>query len=289
MIIKKLCLLGIGLIGGSWALALRQAKACQHIVAWSRTQKTLEQALALNVIDSYTETAIDAVKDADVVVLATPLGAMLPILTTIQAHLSPHTILTDVGSAKLPVIDAVKTAFGEIPDNFVPAHPIAGSEKSGITAAFPELYQNRRIILTPLAHTKTDAIKIIEQLWQVVGAKLVSMTAEHHDQVLAATSHLPHVLAYGLVDLLAKMNDNQEIFKFSAGGFRDFTRIASSDPTMWHDICLANDQAILTLIDNYQTELSQIKQIIQAKDSSALLDLFQRAKTARDKFSEDFK
>ena len=281
-LIKRLCIIGVGLIGGSLAQALRQAGAVGEIVGAGRGEDNLRAALRLGVVDRYEMDLIRAVTDASVIVIAVPLGAMEPVLRRIVPHLSPDTVITDVGSAKSCVVADVERVYGAIPPNFVPGHPIAGTEKSGVEAAFPTLFQQRRVILTPLAETDPAAYRLIRRMWELTGAEVVDMGVRHHDEVLAATSHLPHILAYSLVDTLARLDDRAEIFRYAAGGFRDFTRIASSDPQMWHDICVANREQVLEMIALFSADLAQLAEAIRSDDRAALLAAFQRAKRARD-------
>ncbi|SIT65585.1 prephenate dehydrogenase [Ectothiorhodosinus mongolicus] len=280
----RISIFGVGLIGGSWALAMRHAGMTHEIIGCSRSENHLAEAKKLGVIDRYTLDPAEAVRDADVVILAVPLGAMQSVCKQIQAHLSPQAILTDVGSAKASVIEAVRQGLGEIPPRFVPGHPIAGTEKSGVSAAFDSLFDGRRVILTPLEHTDPSAVNRVRGLWELTGAQVELMAVEEHDQVLAATSHLPHILAFGLVDCLAGMREQEEIFRYAAGGFKDFTRIASSDPVMWRDICLANREAILKIMALYQKDLQQLTTAIEQGNGDELLGIFQRAKAARDRF-----
>ncbi|MDH5484196.1 MAG: prephenate dehydrogenase/arogenate dehydrogenase family protein, partial [Gammaproteobacteria bacterium] len=196
----------------------------------------------------------------------------------------PRTIITDAGSSKVSVVSDATEALGKKREQFVPGHPIAGIEKSGADAAFDSLYHNRRVILTPLEDNRREDIDSVIAMWQATGAEVDEMSAEHHDLVLAGTSHLPHVLAFGLVDCLNRVEEVDEIFRFAAGGFRDFTRIASSDPVMWRDICLANRDAILLMMQRYQVELEQLRTAISDSDETALFDIFSRAKQARDDF-----
>jgi len=282
--LRKLCIFGVGLIGGSLSLALRRAGYCREVVGCSRSEGHLSRAVELNVIDSYCLDPAEAVQDADMVLLAVPLGAMGPVCEAFRHSLAADAVITDVGSAKASVVRAVTDAFGEAPASFVPGHPIAGNEQSGVEAAFPELFQGRRVILTPLANTREDARDKVRAMWEVAGAVVEEMGVEHHDEVLAATSHLPHLLAFGLVDSLARMGEREEIFHYAAGGFRDFTRIASSDPVMWRDICLANSEAILKVMTHYQQDLDSITRAVQEGDGKRLLEIFQRAKSARDRF-----
>ncbi len=284
--IRCLCILGVGLIGGSLALALKRRGYCQEIVGGGRSEANLQLAQKLGAVDRYELNPRDAVNAADVVVLAVPLGAMQDMCKRIQPSLSKDTILTDVGSAKASVVEAVRQALGNIPPNFVPGHPIAGTENSGVQAAFAELFEAHRVILTPLPNTNSHALKTVTAMWEASGAFIEHMDVAHHDWVLAATSHLPHMLAFGLVDSLSGLNehDSEEIFRYAAGGFRDFTRIASSDPVMWRDICLSNRDAILAMMERYRDDLDEINNAIEARDASELLEIFRRAKQARDRF-----
>ncbi len=286
-IINKLCIIGVGLIGGSLALALRKAGAVGEVVGAGRDITHLEKAKISGVIDNFETDISLAVKDCDMVVVAVPLGAMQTIFEKIAPVITNNMIITDVGSAKGSVVDAALNAFNNIPETFVPGHPIAGTEKSGVEASFPELYENRRIIITPLETSSTVAISKVRDMWQACGAEVVETTVEHHDEVLAATSHLPHMLAYSLVDTLAKMDAKNEIFNFAAGGFRDFTRIASSDPDMWHDICLANSDALVLMIKKFTDDLQLLSKAIENNDSTYLKEIFSRAKKARDEFCDN--
>jgi prephenate dehydrogenase len=282
--IDRLCIIGVGLIGGSLALALRRANHVKEIVGTSRRRDHLQTAVDLGVIDRFDLDTCQAVDGADVVVLAVPLGAIQTLCEQIKPAVRTLTVLTDVGSSKASVVQAVEYAFGILPAGFVPGHPIAGTEKSGVEAAYAELYQDRRVVLTPVETTSEKALKTVHDMWEATGAIVEEMSVEHHDQVLAATSHLPHMLAFGLVDSLARMSDHDEIFGFAAGGFRDFTRIASSDPTMWADICIANRAPLLTMIARYQDDLAVIRDAIERRDGETLLEIFTRAKQARDRF-----
>ncbi|EHQ52668.1 MULTISPECIES: prephenate dehydrogenase [Ectothiorhodospira] len=284
--IRRLTIFGVGLIGGSLALALRRAGTCEEVVGCSRSEDHLRQAVELGVIDRYSLDPAEAVAGADMVVLAVPLGAMGGVCAAIRDHLAPDAALTDVGSAKGSVVDAVREGFGELPHGFVPGHPIAGTERSGVAAAFPTLFQGRRVILTPLDTTDIGALAKVRTMWEETGAVVESMSVAHHDEILAATSHLPHLLAFGLVDSLARMGERDEIFRYAAGGFRDFTRIASSDPVMWRDICLSNREAILSVMAHYQEDLTMITEAVSRGDGERLLEIFQRAKAARDRFCE---
>jgi len=280
--INRLAIIGVGLIGGSLSWALKKAGKVAEVVGFARNEETRQQAMSLGLIDRAAISIEDAVTGADVVVLAVPMGAMAKTLAEIAPHVTDKMVITDAGSTKAQVVEAAVTTLGDRISQFVPGHPIAGTEKSGPSAAFPELYQNHKVILTPLAETDAVALKTIQTMWLDVGADVSEMTVQHHDLVLAATSHLPHLLAFNLVGLLAQNDDVDDVLRFAAGGFRDFSRIASSDPVMWRDICLSNDAAILGLLKQYQQQLTEIEQAIQEQDGDYLMDLFQRAKQARD-------
>ena len=282
ILIPRLCVIGVGLIGGSLARALREAGAVGEIVGAGRNEDNLRAAIRLGVVDRYYTDPAAAVGGANVVVVAVPLGAMERVLRAIMPHLAPGCVVTDVGSAKGCVVADVERVYGYIPPNFVPGHPIAGTEKSGVEASFARLFHQRRVILTPLAETTAVAHHLIRRMWELTGAEVVDMGVRHHDAVLAATSHLPHMLAYTLVETLARLDDRAEIFRYAAGGFRDFTRIASSDPRMWHDICIANREQLLEMIARFSADLARLADAIRTDDRVAILATFERAKTARD-------
>ena len=282
--IERLCIIGVGLIGGSLARALREAGACQEVVGAGRSADHLQTAVDLGVIDRFETDLARAVAGADMVVVCVPLGAMEAVFAHIKGHLEEHAVLTDAGSAKGSVIEAAQRAFGQVPACFVPGHPIAGTEQSGVEASFSSLYVDRRVILTPLPGTVVNATDRVREMWLAAGAQVVSMDPVHHDAVLAATSHLPHVLAFSLVDTLSRLDETDEVFDYAAGGFRDFTRIASSDPVMWRDICVANGDAIQLMIEHYIADLQKVSKAIQNQDGEQLLDTFSRAKAARDRY-----
>jgi prephenate dehydrogenase len=236
----------------------------------------------LGVADRIETSLSAAVRDADMVVLATPVGSMAEILGAIAPYLAKGAVVTDVGSVKGTIAAAARTALGAKLSGFVPGHPIAGTERTGVEASFSSLFVGRRVVLTPLPETSIEAVARVRAMWQAAGAEVVSMSVEHHDTVLAATSHLPHLLAYALVDMLAQLDDSREIFAFAAGGFRDFTRIASSDPVMWRDISLANRTAIADMLKKYRAEVDGLITAVAAGDGAVLQALFARAKTARD-------
>jgi prephenate dehydrogenase len=282
--VETVCIIGTGLIGGSLALAIKEAGFCREIVGAGRTESTLIKAVELGVIDRYDTSIAQAVADADIVVVSVPLGSMRAVFEQINTGRKETTIITDAGSAKQSVIKDAEYVFGTDFHNFVPGHPIAGTEQSGVTAAFPELYRKRRVILTPTASTGTAALEQVRAMWHAAGAEIETMSAEHHDLVLAGTSHLPHLLAFGLVDCLNNLEDIDEIFRFAAGGFRDFTRIASSDPVMWRDICLSNREQVLAMMKRYRDEMEKMYKVLEAGDGEKLREIFERAKKARDAF-----
>ena len=284
--IQRLCVIGVGLIGGSLARALRVAGAVGEIVGCGRGLPNLERALELGVIDRIARDPARAVEGADMIVVGVPLGATETIFKALRGHVATDAVITDVGSAKGSVVEAARQAFGKVPTNLVPGHPIAGTEQSGVEASFAELFQQRRVILTPLPETSPAALDRVRCMWTATGAAVVDMEVRHHDDVLAGTSHLPHMLAYCLVDTLARMKDNDEMFQYAAGGFRDFTRIASSSPEMWRDICLANRVALGDMLVRFARDLGELKAALEVSDGNQLLDIFQRAKAARDRYAE---
>ena len=286
--IGRLAVIGVGLIGGSLARALRKAGRVGEIVGCGRGKANLDEAVKLGVIDRYSHDVSEAVRDADMVFLAVPLGAMRGTFDAMRATLPRHALVTDGGSAKGSVVTDCREAAPELLQRFVPGHPIAGTENNGVAASFAELYLNRRVILTPLPENDPAAVARVRGLWETCGAEVTEMSVEHHDEVLAATSHLPHMLAFGLVDMLARMKENDEIFRYAAGGFRDFTRIASSNPVMWRDICIANREALSPMLAAFAEEMTALADSIADADSDELLSIFERAKAARDRFVDGF-
>ncbi len=282
--INHLCIIGVGLIGGSLSLALKKAGYVKQVTGLGRGLENLQKARQLGLIDQYETDYAKAVAHADMVFVAVPLSAMADVFKKIQPHLQKHAIVTDGGSAKHAVIDAAIQSLGSRKNQFVPGHPIAGTERSGAAAAFDSLYEKRRVILTPIEENSADDIQKVRAMWEAAGAEVDEMGARHHDLVLAGTSHLPHVLAFALVECLNNVDDVDEIFKYAAGGFRDFTRIASSDPVMWRDICITNSEAILAMMQNYQSEIDNLKKAIQNSDADELLKIFSSARKARDTF-----
>lgn len=274
-------------MGGSLARALKRAGAVGEVVGAGRDAAQLQIAESLGVIDRFDTDLAAAVRGADMVVVAVPVGAMEAVFRAIAPALAKDAVLTDVGSTKGSVVEAARAAFGTLPKGFVPGHPIAGTEKSGVEASFPELYVKRRVILTPTETSAPDAVARVRAMWEQCGARVTETSVLHHDEVLAATSHLPHLLAFTLVDTLATLDDKQEIFEYAAGGFRDFTRIASSDPVMWHDICIHNEPALLKILDRFEADLDRLRQAIADNDGEYLLKVFTRAKNARDRFCNE--
>lgn len=282
--------LGLGLIGGSLAAALRGNGFCRRCIGWGHREASLQRGVELGIIDSYTLDLEEAVDAADILVIATPTlvaAQMLErILPRLQGRAQPP-VITDVASVKGNLRRAAEAVWGGMPPRLVLGHPIAGSERSGVDAADAGLFLHHRVILTPVAGNDPLAVELVRAMWASTGAEVVDMEVEEHDRVLAATSHLPHVLAYALVDALARSDASADIFRFAAGGFRDFTRIASSDPVMWRDIAIANRPALLQAIDLFSDHLQQMRAAIEEQDAEMLLATFNRAKDARDAFAAE--
>lgn len=280
--IDKLAVVGVGLIGGSLALALKGAGAVGNVIGIGRGLPNLETALKLGVIDSFTQDLAEGVADADVVFLATPVQSLGTVAEQIMPHLKPGAIITDGGSVKQAVIDVIEPHLRD-DVHFVPGHPIAGTEKSGAEAAFATLYRDRRCILTPTEKTSEEALEHIRQMWQLVGSQVVVMDVDKHDRVLAAISHLPHMVAYALVNAVGAYDRYDEnILEYSAGGFRDFTRIASSDPTMWRDIAQSNREALLEMMEQFETFFAELKADVAIGSGERLFEFFRRSKQSRD-------
>lgn len=283
-IFNKLVIIGVGLIGGSFALALRKVGLVSHIVGIGRSKENMRRALEQGVIDEIAENTVSALQNADLVFLAMPVGQTTNIMAQIASHLQANTLITDAGSTKQDVIAAARNYLN--PQNlyhFVPGHPVAGAEQSGVQAAQADLYCHKHVILTPLQETNAHAIQQVTQLWQACGAQVSHMPADEHDQVLAATSHLPHILAFTLMNHLNHSTGHPEnLLRFAGSGFRDFTRIASSSPEMWRDICLANREALLTQIDAYQNELCSLQELLKNNESEALEKAFSQARGVRE-------
>ncbi|WP_180074074.1 MULTISPECIES: bifunctional prephenate dehydrogenase/3-phosphoshikimate 1-carboxyvinyltransferase [unclassified Acinetobacter] len=283
---EKVAFIGLGLIGSSLARVMIAEGLAKEIVASTRSQKTLEDAKALGLIQQGYSDPAEAVKGADLVVLALPVRATQKVLEAIKPYLSEQTIITDVGSTKGNVVDAAKAVYGEqFPTGFVPGHPIAGAELTGVHAGKVDLFANHKVILTPLPSSADWAVEKLIQLWQAAKAEVICMDVEKHDEVLAHTSHLPHLMAFNLVEQLANREDNLDIFRYAAGGFRDFSRIAASDPHMWHDIFFANKKAILNAVDGFEKQLAILRKLIEDENSQALMGLLGHAQAARQHFN----
>jgi prephenate dehydrogenase len=285
--LKKLVIFGVGLIGGSVALALKKTKTPVTIVGVGRSTESLQTALDLGVIDADTSDVAAAIKDADLVLIAAPVAQTPAILNAIKPHLKASTVITDAGSTKSDVLQCAKDILGEQFNQFIGGHPIAGAEKSGVSAATADLYMNKNVVLTPTAETAPEAIALVKNLWQACGANVSEMTAATHDGIFAAVSHLPHLLAFALVDDIASRVNAQQLFGFAASGFRDFTRIAGSHPEMWRDISLANRTALLNELDAYQAELARLHDLLEREDGNGLHDLFERASIARNNWGKN--
>lgn len=279
--LNKLVIFGVGLIGGSLALALRRSMKQLHIVGMGRSGDSLQNALDLGVINQASTSVEQALQDADMVVIAVPVAQTPNILKLISPHLSNKTVITDVGSTKSDVVDYAEAILGDQFSQFVPGHPIAGAEKSGVTAARADLFDGKNIVLTPAPQTSDNAKSLARDMWIKAGANVTEMTASHHDQIFAAVSHLPHLLAFALVENLAMRPDAEELFAFAASGFRDFTRIAGSSPEMWRDISLANRNALIDELEAYQASLGALHALLENRDAKGLLTLFEKASHAR--------
>jgi len=288
--LNKLVIIGVGLIGGSFALALRKAGLVKQITGLGRSKENLQHALELGILDEATDNYSQALEKADLVLLATPVGQTSIILDRINPYLEPQTIISDVGSTKQDVIAAARSSIPGHFKNFVPAHPIAGAELSGATAANVDLFRNKNVILTPSDETGTDAIESIKELWQGCGAHISLMQPYQHDEILAMMSHLPHILAFALMNhmlLTCTEENSDDLLNSVGGGFRDFARIAGSSPEMWKDICLANRELLLKQINNYQDELTRMCEMLENNDEAALEDSFLRAQITQRKFLKD--
>jgi prephenate dehydrogenase len=282
MLFQRVAVVGVGLIGGSFALALKEAKACGHVVGVGRSPANLKLALSRGAIDSISTDPAVAAEGADLVLVASPVGQFEKIFRAVAASLKPDAVLTDAGSTKRDVVAAARKALKKKIGQFVPAHPIAGAEKSGAGAANAELFRGRRVVITPLKENAPAAVDKVNRAWSTCGARTSQMSPEQHDAVFAAVSHLPHLLAYALVHEVNGRKNAAELFSFAAGGFRDFTRIASSHPEMWRDICLANADKLGAELASYSKKLAAVKKLLSRGDAEALEKLFNEARDARD-------
>ena len=277
----KVAVIGVGLMGGSFALALKAAQRCGRVAGAGRSAATLRLALERGAIDAIAADAAAAVEDADLVLIATPVAQMEKIFLAIRSQIKPAAILTDAGSTKRDVVAAARAGLGGKIAQFIPGHPIAGAEHSGVAAAQAALFRGRRVVLAPLEENRPADIEALAELWSALGARVSRMTPEAHDEVFAAVSHLPHLLAYALVNDIGARPNAAQLFGYAAGGFRDFTRIAASHPEMWRDICVANSDQLLREVARFAAELEKIRQLLQTRDAKALETLFAEARAAR--------
>lgn len=276
----KLVIFGVGLIGGSFALALKKAGAVREVVGFGRSDATLQEAKTLGILDRIGED-ITELKDADLVLLATPVGQMAGIMARIAPHVGNDTVITDGGSTKCDVVSHARENLGMRFSQFVPAHPIAGAENSGASAARVDLYSGKKVVLTPLPENPAEAVAKVKTLWELCGATVTEMSPETHDAVFAAVSHLPHLLSFALVHDLAERGNRDLLLSFAASGFRDFTRIAASSPEMWRDICLSNRDALLDELDRYMKELETVRAALEHSDAQKLETIFSEARSIR--------
>ena len=279
---KQITIIGVGLLGGSFALAMRERGHVDKIVGVSRRLSSAKKALELGVVDEVSDDIQAAVKEADLILIATPMLSMQAVLEQIVDNVSTDCLITDVGSVKQSLIDLVSDKFSQLLPQFVFAHPIAGGEQSGAEAARSNLFDGKHLILAETQHTETRFVELSKSLWKCLGANIVEMSAKEHDETFAYTSHLPHVVAYALVNNLHQHENNQQYFEFASAGFYDFTRIASSDPVMWRDICLSNKQEVLASVRNFSVQLSRLEHAIETHDADVLKEIFNDAKQARD-------
>ena len=278
---RKVVIFGVGLIGGSFALALRRANAVGEVVGFGRSAATLKQARQFGLIDRIGDDVEREVRDADLILLATPVAQMAEIFARIAPHLGTSTLITDGGSTKGDVVAAARQQLGKEIARFIPAHPVAGAELSGPAAALAELYQGKKVVLTPLPENSAADIARVRAAWEACGALVSELSPGQHDEVFAAVSHLPHLLAFTLVHDLAQRDDRDLLLSFAASGFRDFTRIAASSPEMWRDISLANRDALLREIEQYAAELYKLHQALQLRDAAKLEEIFSLAREVR--------
>lgn len=281
MSLNKLVICGVGLIGGSLARALKAAGTVKEVVGVGRSEASLARACELGVIDRAAVSMADAVAGADVVVLAAPVAQTPALFAAIRPHLAGHTIVTDAGSTKTDAVAAAKAALGDEVWRFVPGHPIAGAELSGVDAAKVDLYRDRRVVLCPQPGNRSEDVALVRTMWEATGARVSEMSETQHDRVFASVSHLPHVLSYALIAQILEAPDAALKFGFAGGGFRDFTRIAASNPEMWRDICVANREALLAELDGYLATLGTLRELIDAGDGAGLEAVFARTSQAR--------
>jgi prephenate dehydrogenase len=279
--LKTLAVIGVGLIGGSFALALRRAGAVSQVIGFDRDAAALERAAALGVIDTAGGSISEAAESADLVVIAVPVRAIAPVLRDVASAMQPGAVITDVGSTKAQVVQMAREELRERFPRFVPGHPIAGRETSGVDAALVDLFRGARVVLTPAPETAADALDLVRGAWEAVGGRVATMAAEEHDRIFAAVSHLPHLLSFALVSEIAGRDNAEALFGFAAGGFRDFTRIAASSPEMWRDIALQNREALLAELDRYGAQLAVFRALIEKGEGPGLERLMSEARSAR--------
>jgi prephenate dehydrogenase len=287
VLIQKLVIVGVGLIGGSFALAQKEARAVGRVIGVGRGAGNIRRALDLGIVDAAGALDQATFGDADLVLLAVPVGQMRAVMRAIAPLVGARTVVTDAGSTKQDVVGFARRELKAALSRFVPGHPIAGTERSGADAAFAGLYRGRRVVLTPLEGTEPGALAMVRAAWERCGASVFGLQPKEHDAVMATVSHLPHVLAYALVDQVARHKNAKQLFSYAAGGFRDFTRIAASHPEMWRDICLANRRALLAEIDRYGGKLKRVRKMLERGDAGALDALFSGARDARNRWLKD--
>jgi prephenate dehydrogenase len=283
---NKVVIFGVGLIGGSFSLALRKAGAVGEVVGFGRSTATLEQARQLGILDRIGHDVAQEVCDADIVLLATPVAQMTDIFTRIAPYLGAHTVVSDGGSTKSDVVAAARAHLGNKISQFIPAHPIAGAEKSGAAAALADLYQGKKVVLTPMPENSKESVARVRKAWELCGAVVSELTPQQHDTVFAAVSHLPHLLSFALVHDLAQRDNRDQLLSFAASGFRDFTRIAASSPEMWRDISLANREALLKEVKRYADELYVVYQALESNDAAKLEEIFSQAREVRSTWTQ---
>ncbi len=284
MFFDRVAVIGVGLIGASFSLMLKEKKLCGHVIGAGRGAANLKLALERGAIDSIASDAAMAVQDADLVLIATPVAQIEGVFLSIESKIKSSAILTDAGSTKRDVVAAARRGLGGRIAQFVPAHPVAGAERSGAGAASAELFRDRRLVLCPLEENRPEDVEVLAGLWTALGVRVSRMTPEEHDAVFAAVSHLPHLLAYALVNDVSARANAAQLFGYAAGGFRDFTRIASSHPEMWRDICVANSDQLLKEIVRFSGQVEKIRTFLETKDSPALEKLFSDARAARERW-----
>ncbi len=279
---NRVAIIGVGLLGGSFGLALKEKGLAKTVVGVTRRDVTAEQALKVGAVDEIAKNSVEAVKDADLILIATPMLTMERVLEEIADHIPANAILTDVGSVKSSLVDILNNRFTSLRSQFVLAHPIAGGEKHSVSAARADLFVGKHLILTDTDQCNADYAAKVEDLWVAIGSNVMTMSSSEHDAVFAYTSHLPHVIAYALVNNLHQQENNKDLFNFASAGFYDFTRIASSDPIMWRDICLSNKTEVLKSLKGFTAQLNELEAALEASDGNSLVDVFSDAKKARD-------